>query len=457
MNKVMRILLGSVIVVLVVSSLAYGQQTLTLEKAVSMALEQNPELRAAKDQADAAQARIAEARAGWFPRFDVSQEFTRGDNPVYVFGTLLTQRQFTAANFALPGLNVPPPLDNFRTSLTGQISLFDSGRTYLREKGSRKIASAADFRTAQARQDLILRVVNAYFGVTVAREDWKAAEGALRAAQSNEDRIRAMEKSGLVVSSDLLSAEVFRAEMQDREIRARNGLELASLNLGRQLGMPAGSSPEPSESLAAPSASGKSLEEWERLALASRPILRAAEMGDQAALAGKKLAKVEFGPQISMFADLERDAETLGGPSGTNWTAGARVDLNLFSGGADRARLAEATAQEDEARHRLEWLRSGIELEVRQAFLDARAAAERAAAARDASRQASESLRIVENRYQAGLAEITELLRAQTAQLDATTGYLAALHDWQVARAQLEHAAGQLTADSPILSQGANP
>ena len=73
MNKVMRILLGSVIVVLVVSSLAYGEQTLTLEKAVSMALEQNPELRAAKDQADAAQARIAEARAGWFPRFDVSQ------------------------------------------------------------------------------------------------------------------------------------------------------------------------------------------------------------------------------------------------------------------------------------------------------------------------------------------------------------------------------------------------
>ena len=49
--------------------------------------------------------------------------------------------------------------------------------------------------------------------------------------------------------------------------------------------------------------------------------------------------------------------------------------------------------------------------------------------------QAKESLRIIQNRYQAGLTTVTELLHAQTAELDATTGYLAALQDWQVAQA----------------------
>ena len=112
------------------------QQPLTLRGAVDQALEKNPALQASKDQADASHARVGEARAGWFPRLDVSQGFTRGNNPIYVFGSLLTQRQFTAANFNLSRLNAPTPLDNFQTRIDGQMSIFDSGRTCLREKGA---------------------------------------------------------------------------------------------------------------------------------------------------------------------------------------------------------------------------------------------------------------------------------------------------------------------------------
>jgi len=55
------------------------------------------------------------------------------------------------------------------------------------------------------------------------------------------------------------------------------------------------------------------------------------------------------------------------------------------------------------------------------------------------------------------LTTITELLRAQTAQLDATTGYLAALQDWQVAQAQLERAAGVLTPESALITGAGKP
>ncbi len=430
---------------------------LTLREAVGLALAHNPELAASRDQAQAARAQVNQARAGWFPRLDASQGFTRGDNPIYVFGSLLTQRQFTAANFNLSRLNAPTPLDNFQTQITGQMSLFDSGRTHFREQGAKKMATAADYETDQARQDLILRVVRAYYGVVVAQEDQKAAEQALETAKANQQRVQTMTQAGLVVSSDLLSAEVFRAQMQDREIRAQNAVELARLNLGRELGLGSGAMPQVAGKLAQPAAAARDAAAWEKIALAERPALRAAEIEAQAAGANRKLAKADFGPQIGLFADIERDAEALGGPSGTNWTAGARIDLNLFAGGAQKSRLAQAAALESEAGHQLEWLRSGIELEVRQAYLDGKAAAERAAAAHDAVDQAADSLRIIQNRYQAGLVTITELLRAQTAQLDAETGYLAALHDWQVARAELDRAAGRLTLQSALLGQGGNP
>lgn len=452
----MRLRTGIFIVffALAVTTAARAQTPLTLRQAVEQALARNPALQASRDQAAASRARVGQARAGWFPRLDVSQGFTRGDNPIYVFGSLLTQRQFTQANFNLSRLNAPTPLDNFQTQISGQMSLFDSGRTYLREKGARKMATAADYRTAQARQDLILRIVRAYYGVVVAREDLQAADQALASATANERRVRTMQKAGLVVTSDLLSAEVFRAQMEDREIRAKNAVELARLSLGREMGLAPGRMPDVTGKLRQPKAPVRGVAQWEKIAMAERPALRAAELQYQAASANRQLAKADFGPQIGVFADYERDAETLGGPSGTNWTAGARIDLNIFAGGAKKSRLAEASARRLEARHQLEWLRSGIDLQVRQAFLDAQAAAQRAAAARDAVHQAAESLRIIQNRYQAGLVTITELLRAQTAQLNARTGYLAALHDWQVARAQLQRAAGRLTPVSDLLTQG---
>ncbi|HVC00381.1 MAG TPA: TolC family protein [Candidatus Dormibacteraeota bacterium] len=436
---------------------AQAPQPLTLRQAVELALKQNPALRATREQVNVSRAQVGEARAGWLPRLDVSQGFTRGDNPVYVFGTLLTQRQFKAGNFNLSALNQPSPLDNFQTRVDGQVSLFDSGRTYWREAGAKKMSTAADYETAQARQDLILRVVRAYYGVIVAREELGAANQALDSAKANEQQVKAMTTSGLVVTSDLLSAEVFRSQMRDRQITASNALEVARLNLGRELGMPPGASPQVAGTLGQPKSLAGKIDQWEKTALSERPALRAAQLQEQAANTGRKLAKADFGPQIGLFADFERDAETLGGPSGTNWAAGARLDWNVFDGGAKRSRLAEADARRSQAEDQLEWLRSGIELEVRQAYLDAQAAAERAGAAQAAVSQAGESLRIIQNRYQAGLVTITELLRAQTAQLDARTGYLSALHDWQVARAQLERAAGQLTLGSNFFDQGGTP
>lgn len=433
---------------------AHAQQVLTLGQAVQLALRQNPSLAAAQDSADAARARLGQSRAAWLPRIDFAQGFTRGNNPIYVFGTLLTQRRFRAANFGLSGLNAPTPLDNFQTRFDGQMSLFDSNLTRFRVQGAQRLETAADLATEQARQDLILQVISDYYGLLVARENLAAVGEAVRAADSNQRRVETMQKAGLVVDSDLLSAKVFLAQMKDREISAQNSLEMAKMQLARELGFPPETRLEPAETLTTPLSLTKTPEEWEHLALEHRPSLRAAQLQYGATTSERKAAKADFGPKVGLFADFERDAFTLGGPSGTNWTAGAHLEFNLYAGGAQRSRLAEAQAMENKAKHQLEWFRSGILLEVRQADLDAAAASQRASTARDSVEQSRESLRIIQNRYESGLTNITELLRAQVAQLEARTRHLSALHDWQVARAQLERSAGMLTVDSQLL-QGA--
>jgi outer membrane protein TolC len=461
-NKGKTMLAGLALVTIVATPRSQAQESgasrsVTLEQAVQLALEQNPAFQTSKDDADSARARLKETQSAWYPRLDFNQDFTRGNNPVYVFGTKLTQRQFSAADFALNRLNTPTPLDNFQTRLDGQWRLFDSGQTLLHQRSAKRLVTAADFETEQARQDLVFEIVKAYYGVLVMKESVKAADEAVKTAEISERRIETMHKAGLLVDSDLLSAKVFVSQMRDRQIRAKNDLALTEMQLTREMGIDLDSPTETVGALTEPSAPAKTIQEWIQTALQERPVLRAARLEETAMGDERKAVKAEFGPRIGLFGSTERDAMTLGGPSGTNWTAGARLDFNLFAGGAQKARLAEAAASESRAKHNVEWLRSGVQMEVRKAFLDGNAAAQRAAAARDSAEQAKESLRIVQNRYESGLTTLTDLLRSQTAELDATTAYLSALQDWQVAHAQLERAVGVLTPESGLITGAGRP
>jgi len=67
--------------------------------------------------------------------------------------------------------------------------------------------------------------------------------------------------------------------------------------------------------------------------------------------------------------------------------------------------------------------------------------------------KAKESLRIIQNRYEAGRATITDLLRAETAHTAAEKKYLNALLDYRVSFAALELATGELASDSPAATR----
>jgi outer membrane protein TolC len=132
--------------------------------------------------------------------------------------------------------------------------------------------------------------------------------------------------------------------------------------------------------------------------------------------------------------------------------ASVSVRWNLFNGFADKARIAESShllrrAESDEQR-----TDSAVRLQARRSSADLRAAEQRIDVAKAAVAEAEESLRITQNRYQAGMANVTDLLHNETALLESRTRYLAAVHDERVAATLLEYAAGRLSADSEVLN-----
>ncbi len=444
-------LLSLWLVLLLPSGTAQAQTSLTLRQAVEIALEKNPELKAALANQRVASAGIQDARSDLWPHVQFVERFTRGNDPVYVFGTKLRQNQFTLADFDLGRLNTPTPLNNFGTRFTATWNLFDSRESWLRVARAERLHEAAGRQLERTEQELLFRVVDAYFSLLLAVKQQRVAEDSVRTAQANLDRTRARLEAGLVVESDVLSAQVHSAAMQQELIRARNTVAIARARLNHELGVPADSVFEPVETLAERALPVDELAALEARALAGRPDLREVRLEEEAQDKSVAMAKAAFGPRVNLLASWEADNPTFLRNGGTNWLGGVEVQFDLFQGGAKRARLSREQALRDRVASLRNLTESAVRLEVRTAYLDLEAARQQVEVARASVTQAQESLRIIQNRYEAGLTTITDLLRAEEATHQTETQYLAAVYRWQLSYANLELATGTLKGNSPVV------
>ncbi len=425
----------------------------TLQQAVNIALKNNPTLKAASAYAEAARHAIDIARAGYLPHANFSEGFTRGNNPVYVFGTLLTQRQFTAANFALPFLNVPPPLDNFRTQFSASMPLYDFGRTKGRVKGARLQAQGRQEISRRTRQGVIFDVVNAYLNELLAHERVRVAQSAVKMTEADLARARARVEQGLAVESDVLSAQAQLAQARENLIEAGNSVAIGQASLDVAMGIAEDTATQTVGKLSEVKVAVGNLSSLQGTALRQRPDYQAAELQAQDAQNSVGLARKQFFPRIDMMGSWEEDHQTFATRGGNNWVAGATLTFDIFSGGARRARLAESQAYQRRAEALRSQLASMVRLQVREAYLNLHAARQRVEVSRDSAAQAAESLRILRNRYGAGLATLMDVLRAETMQTSAENNHLNAVYDYRLALAALELATGELGPDSPAVRQ----
>src|SRR5579863_4598532 len=224
--------------------------SLTLQQAVKIALEKNPLRKAAIADTKVASAGVRTARSFLMPHLSFSETATRGDDPVYVFGSKLRQQRFTQADFTLNKLNAPLPFGNFATQFGGTWNLFDSFATWHGLNQAKQMNQAAGHQLDRTDQEIVFRVVSSYYDVLLAAKELEVAEQSAKTAQSIMDRSQARFDSGLTVESDLLTAKVRMAARQQEVIRARNTLEVARAQLNTAMGMPLDSSFQTTELLA---------------------------------------------------------------------------------------------------------------------------------------------------------------------------------------------------------------
>ena len=432
-------LLFGVLVVGVAPALA--QTPLTLEDAIRRAQGETADARALASAIDEANARVQRAQSGFWPRVDVTETVQRGNQPVFVFSSLLSQRRFTAANFAIPALNHPDPVTNTRTAVALEQRIFDSGLTHLGVQAATLEREAASAGRDAARQGLAFRAAQAFVQVLQLEATARATDAAVDAAESDRQRARARREVGLVTEADVLAVDVHRADMRQRQIAASGDLAVARMQLAEAVGLPLTDPVVPLRTVPRPApADGDALV---RDALATHPDLRQADVHLQLADNGRRTARAALLPSVGVQAGWESNGATLGAQQ-SSWVIGAEMRVNVFRGFADTARISEAVHAHARATAERERVERRLEVDVRGALAQLAAARAREDAGRAALSQARESQRIIRDRYEGGLATVTDVLRAAEATLDAESRATGAEMDVILLTVALDRALGRL-------------
>lgn len=431
---------------------AAQQPKLTLQQAVAAALEHNPARKLAAADIAATEAGFRLSKTPLLPQIQFSENLTRGNDPVYAFGTKLRQQVFQASDFGLNSLNRPSPLSDFTTSFSGRWVAFDSLHTQFQIKRASFLKQGAAASAGRTGQEVIYRVVNAYESVLISIHEVEVAKHAAETAQALYSQSRTRVDAGLAVESDALSAQVNQAARQQELIQAQGAEQTSWSELEAAVGVSLPQGPESLEQLAEHDFSSAPLPDEVEQALKNRTDLQSLALQVSAQRAAVQSAKSEFGPRVDAFGEWRTDRQSFAGSGGSDWMAGAelRVDLLPFE---KRSRLQQEKASLLRAQAGEEAARNMIRVEVSRAYFEHQSAAKMVEVARSSMAQAAESLRILRNRYDAGVVSITDVLQAEDAERHSQSGYWQAVYHNALSYAALRLATGTLNPEQVVSFQ----
>ena len=401
----------------------------TLERALSHALSHNPDARIARQRVTAAQAGFDQANAAFHPRFQFQSSYTRSDNPMMVFGSILNQRAYSSRL----DFNDVPDVDNMNAKGLVTLPVYAGGKNKAGREAARANAEAAREEMEAVRNILAFEVSRGFYTVQKTRNFIKAAEAGVKSLEGNLEVARKRLAAGSLLKTDLLDMEVRLAEIREDLMKAQNANALAHRTLRNLLGIEEGDFAVVDSLLMTGNAPGTD-------DFSGRAELAAARHRELAAEEQVRAQKAAYLPRVNAFGSLDYDYGWKYEEGGGSYAAGLLLQWDLWDGQQTRARVREAKANLESAREEQRKLRLALDLEVEQARLGLKSANDRLAVTELAVSSAAESADLTRARFDQGAALSTQLMDAETALINARVRHAEAEADRQIAIAALRKA-----------------
>jgi outer membrane protein TolC len=399
-------------------------EPLTLQRAVTLALENHPLLRAARAGVRSSSAGLTQAQASYYPSLNISASASRTDG-AFVFNPSFPPRNQT--------------YNNYSTALQFQQTLFDFGRTHGRVSANTEFVEASTMDYESARDNVIANVQLAYFTVVQARRLFRVAEETVAQTEKHLTQVRAFYKVGTRPLFDVTKAEVDVADANVNLIQTRNQLRVSTVQLGNAMGVhPKGGFDVTDTLTVVPYTI--TLDSAKAIAFRERPEMRAARTRLTANQALVSAAWSQNLPSLSAFGNWTWSAFNL--PLYSRWNAGVTLSLPVFQGFSIAGQVEQAEANADATRAAIDLLTESMVLEIEEAYWGIKEAEERIDATAKLVGQAEQNLNLAERQYVAGVGTAIETADAQLALSNARVKSIRALFDYNSSLINLKRAMG---------------
>lgn len=443
--------------------------TVTLDRAIATALANSRAVAEAEAGIVAAHGRVREAWASVLPDVSASASYQRN---------LKVQEIFLPAVFfdstAAPGEFRPVRVgadNSWAAGVTVSQPLFEAGAFI-------GVGAAGRFRALEAErargvtQNVVTAVRQRYLDVLLAMENVRLTELSVERVRQTLTETQALNRAGLASSYDVLRLEVQLANLEPNLRRARDGVGASKRALLVEMGRradegievvgrlyavditdPARNSPENARlvALAGPDIASTELRAAYDTALARRTDVRQVELNLELERARLAVERAEYFPKVSLFGAYNVNAQEDGGPSffgenpnqrtTTAW-GGIRVEVPIFRGFSQSARMQQARAAIAQNRARLDLTREQAADQLRT-LVDALAESrQRVVSQQRAVEQAQRGFEIASAEYRAGVGSQLQITDAEVALRQSEFNYAQAVYDYLTARTNLDAARG---------------
>lgn len=411
-----------------------GTVDLNLPKTVQMALDYNRDIKNSQYALKRAEYAINQAQAGKKPTVDYTfgaQRSRATDAATYSRAASLMGGANSVSNAFSNGISVNIPL--YTGGLVeGQIDVAKLGKTNTQEEILR-VEQATKYSAIQG-----------YYGLLAYQELQGVYHEAVDNLQGHLDNVQAQYNVGTKAKVDVLSSDVSLANAKTTAITADNNVAVAESNLNNILGLPLETKLNLADHQLPFDTYNISLQEATDYAMKYRPEVLQAAIAVQEAERNIDIANAGNRPTVAITGGNDWADNTFPGIDANkrSWKVAAGVTYSLYDGGATKAKVNQAKQDLLVARETEQKTREAVQLEVKQAYLNIRSAAQKVEETQTVVDQARENYRIQNIRYQAGVGINLDVLDAQLSLNEAQVNHIQALYDYNVGIAKLEQVMG---------------
>lgn len=410
--------------------------TLTLYKALEIALDENPTIKVAAEEIALKKVASKEAWQSLLPEASLNGSL---DHTIKAAEMKLNDMSFKmgqdGTNTANAGLSINLPL--FAPAVYRAMSMTKTDIELAVEK------------SRASELDLINQVTKAYYQLMLAQDSYEVLQGSYKLAEDNFNVVNAKYQQGAVSEFDKISAEVQMRSIKPNVISAANAVTLAKLQLKVLMGITADVDIKTDDNLTNYESMlfANQLKE-EDMSLENNTTMKQFELNMKLLEKNVKSLKTNFMPTLSMSFSYQY--QSLYNPNinffDYTWSNSSSLMFNLSIPLYRASNFTKVKSARIQMRQ-LDWNRIDTERKLNMQVVSYRnnmtASSEQVVSNKENVMQAEKAVQIAGKRYEVGKGTVLELNSSQVSLTQAQLTYNQSIYDYLVAKADLDQVLGK--------------